>query len=233
MHEAIYNQKLDDDIASRLSSVSSTYPRINIRTYSSILSTNICSAVPSVPSVPLTTDQSNTQGLDKPIFSIITQNLVSRAISEIKYDVVICATGYQRSSWIKLLKESDIGKTFGLHSGSHSVQLIPVSSRHSRQIDDAKLSGPSDFNILPSRRENHSTTPLYISRHYQLLPSKYDRADRDVSSFEPRIYLQGVEEATHGMSDTLLSVIGIRAGEVVEDICRGRIEKTWLAESKL
>ncbi|KAG6898365.1 hypothetical protein C0992_009040 [Termitomyces sp. T32_za158] len=77
------------------------------------------------------------------------------------------------------------------------------------RADSTELSHPDSPN-LPSRGENHSTTPLYISRNYQLLPSKFGRADGAIS--EPRIYLQGVEETTHGMSDTLLSVVGIRAG---------------------
>jgi L-ornithine N5-oxygenase len=31
-------------------------------------------------------------------------------------------------------------------------------------------------------------------------------------------YLQGVNEATHGMSDTLLSVLSVRSGEIVNDL---------------
>ncbi|KAH0583803.1 hypothetical protein H2248_009403 [Termitomyces sp. 'cryptogamus'] len=226
MHEIIYNQKLDDDIASRQSSASLTYPRINIRTYSSILSTSVCS------SLSLATDRSKTPNVDGPIFSIITQNVVSRTISEVKYDVVICATGYQRSSWINLLKESDFGQDFGLHIGSCSVQLIPVG-RHPREADSAELSSRRGSSIFPSIDENHIPVPLYLSRNYQLLPTKLGRLASATSPFESRVYLQGVEEATHGLSDTLLSVIGIRAGEVVDDICRGRVEKVWMTESKL
>ncbi|KAG6874204.1 hypothetical protein C0995_003750 [Termitomyces sp. Mi166 len=226
INEIMYNQKLDDDIAKRQCSASSTYPRINIRCYSSILSTSLCS------SVSLATDRSKTQNVDKPI-SIITQNVVSRAISEVKYDAVICATGYQRSSWINLLKESDIGRTLGLHTGSCSAQLVPVNGRYPRQVDSAELSTPPDSPILPLIEENHIPAPLYISRNYRLLPIKFGKPDSATSPFEPRVYLQGVEEATHGLSDTLLSVISVRAGEVVDDICRGRVEKIWMAESKL
>jgi L-ornithine N5-oxygenase len=35
-------------------------------------------------------------------------------------------------------------------------------------------------------------------------------------------YLQGVNEATHGIADSLLSVIACRAGEIVQDILAGR-----------
>ena len=36
--------------------------------------------------------------------------------------------------------------------------------------------------------------------------------------FLPRIYLQGCTEATHGLSESLLSILGVRAGLVVDDI---------------
>jgi L-ornithine N5-oxygenase len=39
--------------------------------------------------------------------------------------------------------------------------------------------------------------------------------------FAPKIYLQGCAEETHGLSETLLSVMGIRAAELVEDLCSG------------
>lgn len=61
---------------------------------------------------------------------------------------------------------------------------------------------------------------VYISRNYQLIPARLEGSDGDSAPFKPRIYLQGVEEGTHGLSDTLLSVLGVRAGEVVADICR-------------
>lgn len=52
-----------------------------------------------------------------------------------------------------------------------------------------------------------------ISRNYQLLPST-----GIAHGFKGRIYLQGCTEATHGLSDTLLSVVSVRAGEIVDDI---------------
>ncbi|MDU0290843.1 lysine N(6)-hydroxylase/L-ornithine N(5)-oxygenase family protein [Saccharothrix longispora] len=37
-----------------------------------------------------------------------------------------------------------------------------------------------------------------------------------------RVYLQGVNEATHGIADSLISVLAIRAAEIVEDLLAGR-----------
>ncbi|KAG6917970.1 hypothetical protein DXG01_017154 [Tephrocybe rancida] len=226
LHEVIYNQKLDEGIASRTGAINPTCPRINIQPYSSILSTSTC------PSLSPVTDQ--TQNVDKPLFSVITQNAVSRSIMEVKYDAVICATGYQRSFWVNLLKDSDVGKSFGLHSGTCSVQLVPVGAHEHRDVEAhaAELSDSAGATAF-SLDDNHIPDMVYISRYYQLLPSKFGRPDAAKSSFEPRVYLQGVEEATHGLSDTLLSVLGVRAGEVVGDLCSARVEKVWVTESKL
>ncbi|WP_344445744.1 lysine N(6)-hydroxylase/L-ornithine N(5)-oxygenase family protein [Kitasatospora nipponensis] len=38
----------------------------------------------------------------------------------------------------------------------------------------------------------------------------------------PSVYLQGVNEATHGISDSLLSVLAGRSGEIVQDLLRQR-----------
>ena len=59
---------------------------------------------------------------------------------------------------------------------------------------------------------------MYISRNYRLLPVEEQGKEQAKSAFQGRIYLQGVEEATHGLSDSLLSVLGVRAGEVVGDM---------------
>ncbi len=61
--------------------------------------------------------------------------------------------------------------------------------------------------------DHHDDHKIYISRGYRLVPT-------DNSGLKSRIYLQGVEEATHGLSDSLLSVLGVRAGEVVDDLCK-------------
>jgi L-ornithine N5-oxygenase len=37
-------------------------------------------------------------------------------------------------------------------------------------------------------------------------------------------YLQGTNEATHGMADSLISVLAVRAGEIVNDLLTHRAE---------
>lgn len=43
-------------------------------------------------------------------------------------------------------------------------------------------------------------------------------------------YLQGVNEATHGMSDTLLSVLSVRSGEIVNDLLSHQREPQLMAK---
>ena len=66
---------------------------------------------------------------------------------------------------------------------------------------------------------------IRISRTYRLLPVEENTLIRDTSSshkkFLPRVYIQGIAEETHGLSDTLLSVLSIRCGEVIDDLFEG------------
>ncbi|TPX56980.1 hypothetical protein PhCBS80983_g04179 [Powellomyces hirtus] len=50
---------------------------------------------------------------------------------------------------------------------------------------------------------------ITVTRNYRL---------NTVDSFTPGVYLQGCCERTHGLSDTLLSVLSVRGGEVLADI---------------
>ncbi|MFD1146677.1 lysine N(6)-hydroxylase/L-ornithine N(5)-oxygenase family protein [Saccharothrix hoggarensis] len=43
-------------------------------------------------------------------------------------------------------------------------------------------------------------------------------------SVTARVYLQGVNEATHGIADSLISVLAVRSGEIVADLRAGREE---------
>jgi L-ornithine N5-oxygenase len=71
---------------------------------------------------------------------------------------------------------------------------------------------PESLGIVLTRYDVALTDTLYISRRYRLLPTAGD-------GFAPKIYLQGCAEETHGLSETLLSVMGVRAQELVEDLC--------------
>lgn len=55
---------------------------------------------------------------------------------------------------------------------------------------------------------------VYVTRTYQLVPK-----GADVEPL-PRIHMQGCTESTHGLGDTLLSVVSIKAGEIAGDLMR-------------
>ncbi|KIY72185.1 lysine/ornithine N-monooxygenase [Cylindrobasidium torrendii FP15055 ss-10] len=203
LYEIAYAQKVDSDIARRTkATISQSTPLIHIRPYSDVISV-----------------EAPTQEADDFVFNI--QNPLSREINMEKYDAVFTATGYQRTAWIDLLKHSTVGKAFNLSpecqaetcrlAPEHeSDDVIPVSY-------DTPLSISSSVSNTPPTSPSLSMTlerphKLRITRGYRLLPSEEN------TSLKSRVYLQGMEEATHGLSDTLLSVLGIRAKEVLADL---------------
>ncbi|KAK0463938.1 L-lysine 6-monooxygenase (NADPH-requiring)-domain-containing protein [Desarmillaria tabescens] len=200
LYEVIYGQKVDGDIARRTNGPTSSIPLIHIRPYSCIVAAHA------------------PEDNGDPDFTFTIQHVLSCELETEKYDAIICATGYQRTSWIDLLKNSSVGKHFGLspacqpgtcqpHSG-HKEVGSPSSSNGS-----AVSTPPTSPALSVAELEHHGDHKVYISRGYCLVPT-------DDGGLKSRIYLQGVEEATHGLSDSLLSVLGVRAGEVIDDLCK-------------
>ena len=60
---------------------------------------------------------------------------------------------------------------------------------------------------------------IEVSRAYRMITPPSVRAG---------CYLQGVNEDTHGIADSLLSVLAVRAGEIVDDILARRATETAL-----
>ncbi|THV00362.1 hypothetical protein K435DRAFT_837329 [Dendrothele bispora CBS 962.96] len=221
LYEVIYDQKVDSAIAARNQGASTPSPIINILPNSSIVSIS--------------------HNSESKIFSFTILNTATRAVTENqKYDAIVCATGYARTSWVDLLRESKhLGKRFGVEASSSvdtPVRLVPFAPRIASEIDDPEpVLSPSSSGLHSPITPMTSSQPLtpvdggdldtkadvkvYISRKYRLLPlSSATSAKASDEGLKSRIYLQGMEESTHGLSDTLLSVMGIRAGEVVDDL---------------
>ncbi|KDR81670.1 hypothetical protein GALMADRAFT_221537 [Galerina marginata CBS 339.88] len=246
LYETIYDQGLDSGIAHRLGNVMDhSEPFINVRPYTFITSVKFENEDTASTPLGLLLSPENipTNNEGAPRFSIATRNVLSLETAEQHYDAIVYATGYERSSWVTLLRNSDIARHFGLSSLSTDVRLMPVS-------EDVALPQPSPFSTMPSdcgasspstissTDSSPPTSPdmgsfssqmdkgprceeVYISRNYRLIPSGGKTNGKEYGQFTPRIYLQGVEENTHGLSDTLLSVIGVRAGEVIRDLTFG------------
>ncbi|KAF8654215.1 hypothetical protein AX16_003741 [Volvariella volvacea WC 439] len=229
LYEVIYDQKVDDSISLRTGEPHATQARIVLRPYSNIISVKRSRQEASTGLL----SETGSGDMDLAPFVIVVQHALTRVITEYSYDAVICATGYQRTAWVELLRYSNLGKYFGLHPAASNVRLVSANERlekNSFQLKSLDLHVDSDVDT-PST-SNVSTPPtspglapaidlgdqipseLCISRGYQLLPLN-EAAGQPLRS---RIYLQGVEEVTHGLSDTLLSVMSVRAGEVVDDL---------------
>lgn len=191
------------------------------------------------------------------VLTLACQHLISNDITDVTYDGIICGTGYDRKSWLRLLRASNLAEDYIGHeqdSGRSTVVKLAPEHHHGDNalnlehivdqgvkyelvdfVDhDVEPSNPpslpdstphsssgSSTNSPPSSpglslSETPATVALRISRNYRLI-SRVPRTSSD-------IYLQGCAEATHGLSDTLLSVLGVRAGEVLDDICRNENE---------
>lgn len=59
-----------------------------------------------------------------------------------------------------------------------------------------------------------------IDRNYRLVTGK---------SFQPEIYLQGYSEASHGLSDTLLSVLAFRSAEIADSLVHAQSQRDVIA----
>ncbi|KAG1809410.1 L-lysine 6-monooxygenase (NADPH-requiring)-domain-containing protein [Suillus subaureus] len=231
LYQVMYDQQVDGDIARRGGNVPPvTSTHITILPYSNLSSAEIITN----PS------QTSRETEDADTLSVLLQNTITQGLSETTYDAIICATGYERNSWLNLLKSSSLGKHFGLCASSDKTRL--AVDRDLRAVTNGKngnfgatMNGKNGiFKAAANGINGHSRTPdkginaeaihasmetkvsdtLYISRRYRLLP--LPTAGHE---FIPKIYLQGCAEETHGLSDTLLSVTGVRAGHIVEDLC--------------
>ncbi|KAI0201599.1 L-lysine 6-monooxygenase (NADPH-requiring)-domain-containing protein [Astrocystis sublimbata] len=111
-------------------------------------------------------------------------------------DLVIAATGYQRQAHLTIME--DIANL--LPEGDPSKN---VDKADGRKNYDAKISG----------------RPLNVSRDYslQFAPGKVSPGSG--------IWLQGCCEGTHGLSDTLLSILSVRSQEIVDSVFGTQSEK--------
>ena len=201
----MYAQGVDENIATREGTVS-TKPFIKLHPY-----TAIGAAVSS--------------GDDAPVELTLQDVLTRYPARQASYDAIVYATGYDRSGWLEMLAHSDLGACFGLERKirPRDVEIVPVhertvrtpeahvssvSSPRSSSLGSTPSTPPSELGI--SLEEPITANKLYVSRSYRVLP--VDDAPA------PRVYLQGCLESTHGLSDTLLSVMGVKAGEIVQDL---------------
>ena len=104
-----------------------------------------------------------------------------------------------------------------------SKQGIALGIRH--LADGARAQATFDAVVLATgyRRDAHlallADVGPYLSQGFAV---ERDYRLPTVSNFQPRIYLQGSCEESHGLSDTLLSVLAVRSQEILESLWSGR-----------
>lgn len=125
----------------------------------------------------------------------------------VEADLIVVATGYRRDAYEEML--SDL----------RDVQAVPASST-------APPRAASPSSSVSSPASGASTPPTVAENSPHALPELPWAVDRKYAvQFAPGavaedagIYLQGCNERTHGLADSLLSVLAVRGGEVVESI---------------
>ncbi|KWU42464.1 hypothetical protein RHOSPDRAFT_21154 [Rhodotorula sp. JG-1b] len=233
VYEAMYDQKIEEDIAARSATGAGDLardPRLTIRPYTEIREARIADSTSAL--------------------ALTLHNPITHETREVEYDVVVCGTGYNRQAWRTILfppassaaavdaEQTDevvpLSELFAVRrAGSASppnlslpdsvfAQLRPTARRSgSSSVGSSSASSSTAANSptrydSPSRHSSISTGPeLTVKENYRLdLPTKTASG----ADFKPTVWLQGSCEKTHGISDSLLSVLAVRSGEVVRSI---------------
>ena len=231
LYEEIYAQKVADAADSRplggVSEADAARVRINILPYQDMSQLSVSEAEMST----------------EPSFAVRLRHILTGEEQDRSYDAIVVGTGYERQSWMRLFGPGErkdvvpLGEVFGL-SPLAPIQLQPAAEnvdKTSSQISKLDVVGAIAAKVQASQpltppRSGATTPPspaestgstladaappsaVRITRAYRLLPVE------QYPDFTARVYVQGCAESTHGLSDTLLSVVGPRSGEVVADM---------------
>ncbi|KAG8959619.1 hypothetical protein FRC03_007709 [Tulasnella sp. 419] len=241
VYEMIYDQKLDDSIAARYPDSEnhlSKSTRINLLPYHEIVATDYST------DVKLDLQNILTHQLISRSYNLIILGTGYDRRTWIR-QLLSASNTYQ--SFLSRVYFGDLKPALGAEAGRENAKplsltnsdmmisvnsvapvitpptrsLSPAESIKSETSDDSSSTSPISTNpssprstTIPSLSTYTGIAPssLHLSRAYRLLPVQED------VNFKPSIYVQGCSEATHGLSDTLLSVISVRSGEIVEDL---------------
>ncbi|MDQ1081784.1 lysine N(6)-hydroxylase/L-ornithine N(5)-oxygenase family protein [Pseudoroseomonas cervicalis] len=116
------------------------------------------------------------------------------------------------------------GDRLRIHRLQHVVEAAAQESQLRLTLRDRLTGGseavPYDTVILATGYRPSQALALLRGIEPYLLGEQPSRDYRlqTVPGFRPRIYLQGLCEPTHGLSDTLLSVLSVRAGEIAASL---------------
>ena len=108
---------------------------------------------------------------------------------------------------------------------------IGLALRH--QANGAEEHAEFDAVVLATgyRRDDHKRLLAGVADHIDDYTVERDYRLRTTGGFLPKIYLQGCCEDSHGLSDTLLSVLAVRSVEILESLLADRPERSRLPET--
>ena len=95
--------------------------------------------------------------------------------------------------------------TSGQHTGTLEVDAVITATGYQRDAHEDMLTEIQPLNASKDGQWN-------VARNYKV------KLDDTVCSSNCGIWLQGCNEQTHGLSDTLLSILAVRGGEMVDSI---------------
>jgi L-ornithine N5-monooxygenase len=98
---------------------------------------------------------------------------------------------------------------------------VSVTLRH--RLAGGERTVPADGVILATGYQRRTPLIEELSPYLEFAADGTPEVEADYRlrtrpGFEPAIFLQGLSEATHGPSDTLLSLMAVRAGEIAESL---------------
>ena len=127
LYEIIYGQRLNSSIARRSQSDEPCDPIIEIKPFTSVSSIKLAKAQTQEPLRGELLMSPEAQGVEEEhTFLFSLKHMLTGAETTANYDIVLYATGYQRTAWLELLKHTGIAKDFGLSPASGTVTLKPV-----------------------------------------------------------------------------------------------------------
>ncbi|BGP35682.1 hypothetical protein JCM10296v2_007534 [Rhodotorula toruloides] len=119
------------------------------------------------------------------------------------------------------IPSSSSASTSSRSSSSVSPSRFDSHSRRSSKPSTAPTSPPYPSSPTSKRTPSSSSSSSSSSAPYKVLENyrlALPRQTSDGRLFRPTVWLQGSCEKSHGISDSLLSVLAVRSGEVVQSL---------------
>ncbi|KAM0751488.1 hypothetical protein T439DRAFT_324672 [Meredithblackwellia eburnea MCA 4105] len=236
IYNTMYSQKVDEDVSARSKTPKPTSPKLVIHPYSTLSSAEIAQEDPkcvrlkfsnSLTSFTTTNDVFDVvfcgtgygrQGWRDLVFPK-TGNVDGGGLGVLFPSLNRSSFPFQstfnESSFSLPTRVMFSGRT--TPSSASSSPPLSTSSSSTGASTTASSSPPSRQSCEESEVESKSSSVQILQNYRVDLPSECHVGGNRVG-FEPTIWIQGANEETHGVSDSLLSVLAVRSGEIVRSL---------------